>query len=129
MTLSRRNFLISTAFITGAFGAAGLAKPKTLPGTAAQAAWDVARLDGLVAGAVSAHATPGISLALWQDGKAIYSRTAGMANLETGASVVDASVFRIGSLSKQFSGALVLKLAAQGKLSLADPASSGTRLR
>ncbi len=45
----------------------------------------------------------------------------GIANLETGTQMAPDSIFRIGSLTKQFTAALVLKLAAQGKLNLDDP--------
>jgi len=71
---------------------------------------------------VSSLNTPGISLTIWKNGKEVYSRYAGLANLETRTGVADASIFRIGSLTKQFAGALILKLVAAGKVSLTDPA-------
>lgn len=71
---------------------------------------------------MSSFNAPGISFVIWDNGKEIYSRHAGLANLETRANVVGTSIFRIGSLTKQFAGALILKLVAAKKLSLTDPA-------
>lgn len=122
-TLSRRNFLISGTFLAGAFVTAPILSANGKTPAPAQAAVDAGHLDALIHKAISTHAAPGIALAVWQNGRTIYSQTAGIANLETGAKVLGSSVFRIGSLSKQFSGALVMMLASQGKLSLSDPAS------
>lgn len=119
MKLNRRELLA-----TGIGLAGGLLAPPVLCGTAsvgaaANAAGN-ARLGELTATAVTSMATPGIALTVWRNGKEIYSSYAGQANLETGTPVVANSVFRIGSLTKQFTAALVLKLVAQGKLSLDD---------
>ncbi|CAN5184594.1 serine hydrolase domain-containing protein [soil metagenome] len=121
MTASRREFLISGAILassactTSAVGGLPAIVPRL-------ERLDLERLRTLVEQAVSSLNTPGISLAIWKNGRELYSCYAGLANLETATYVTDASVFRIGSLTKQFAGALILKLAAAEKLSLADPA-------
>ena len=68
-------------------------------------------------------ATPGVQIALWRDGKPLSSFARGRANLETGTGTTIGSVFRIGSLTKQFTAALVALLAEQGMLELDAPAS------
>jgi CubicO group peptidase (beta-lactamase class C family) len=64
--------------------------------------------------------SPGAALAIIQDGKIIYERGYGMANLEHDVPITPTSVFRIGSTSKQFTASCIAILALQGKLSLDD---------
>jgi CubicO group peptidase (beta-lactamase class C family) len=66
--------------------------------------------------------SPGCALAIVKDGKIIYERGYGMANLENGIPItpMHKSVFDIASTSKQFTAAAVLLLSQQGKLSLDD---------
>lgn len=71
--------------------------------------------------AISHHAAPGIALSVWYKGAEVYSQQVGYANLETGTPVNKHSIFRIGSLSKQFTAAMLLKLAEAKALRLDDP--------
>lgn len=64
--------------------------------------------------------SPGCALGIIKEGKLIYKRGYGMANLEYNIPISSQSVFRIGSTSKQFTAMCVLLLDEQGKLSLDD---------
>ena len=64
--------------------------------------------------------TPGAVLAILRDGKIIYSRGYGMANLEEAVPNTSATVFHLGSVSKQFTAFAIQLLANDGKLSLDD---------
>ncbi len=64
--------------------------------------------------------SPGAALAIIKDGKIIYKRGYGMANLEHNIPITPTSVFRIGSTSKQFTASCIAILALQGKISLDD---------
>jgi CubicO group peptidase (beta-lactamase class C family) len=64
--------------------------------------------------------SPGCALGVYRDGKMIYSKGYGLANLEENVPVTPQSVFDIGSTSKQFTAASILLLEKQGKLSLND---------
>src|SRR5262245_41692285 len=66
--------------------------------------------------------SPGCALGVIKDGKLVYSRGYGMANLEHGIPNSPKLVYDIGSTSKQFTAASILLLAKQGKLSLDDEA-------
>src|SRR5262245_41817068 len=66
--------------------------------------------------------SPGCALGVIKDGKLVYARGYGMANLEHGVPNGPKLVYDIGSTSKQFAAASVLLLAKQGKLSLDDDA-------
>jgi len=68
--------------------------------------------------------TPGCGLGIIQDGKLIYGRGYGLANLEYGIPNSKESVFRIASTSKQFTAACIILLAEQGSISLEDKLSS-----
>ena len=65
-------------------------------------------------------ATPGCALGVIQDGVFVYRRGYGLASLELGVPLTSASVFYMGSVSKQFTAAAVVLAAEQGKLSLDD---------
>jgi CubicO group peptidase (beta-lactamase class C family) len=64
--------------------------------------------------------SPGCALGVIKDGKIIYKRGYGMANLDYSIPISATSVFYIGSTSKQLTAASVALLARQGKLSLDD---------
>lgn len=64
--------------------------------------------------------SPGCALGIIQDGKLIYTRGYGMANLEHNIPITSKSIFRIGSTSKQFTAMCLALLEEEGKLSLDD---------
>lgn len=65
--------------------------------------------------------SPGCSLAVISDGRIVYEKGYGLANVEHGVPIDPRqTVFDIGSTSKQFTAASILLLAHDGKLSLDD---------
>jgi len=56
-----------------------------------------------------------------KDGRILYERGYGMADLDHDVKITPATVFHVGSMSKQFTAAAILMLAQQGKISLDDP--------
>ena len=66
---------------------------------------------------------PGGAVIVTEGGKVVYAGGAGMADMAKGVPVTPDTVFRLGSITKQFSAAVVLQLVAEGKLSLDDPLS------
>lgn len=73
--------------------------------------------------AIAADGCPGVQVAVSAHGHVRFSKGFGLANLETSSTVSPRTVFRIGSLTKQFTAAAVIKLASEGKLSVADALS------
>src|SRR5437763_16522397 len=61
------------------------------------------------------------SVLVAKDGKVILSRGYGFANLEWDIPNAPDTKFRLGSISKQFTAACILKLEEQGKLKVTDP--------
>jgi CubicO group peptidase (beta-lactamase class C family) len=64
--------------------------------------------------------SPGCAVAVYQDGKILYKRAYGMANLDHDVRLSTSSVFHVASVSKQFTAAAILLLAQDGKLALDD---------
>src|SRR5882672_10171176 len=64
--------------------------------------------------------SPGCALGVYRDGKMVYSKGYGLANLEQNVPITPHSVFDIGSTSKQFTAASILLLEKQGKLTVND---------
>jgi CubicO group peptidase (beta-lactamase class C family) len=63
---------------------------------------------------------PGSAAIVARRGQVIYKKAFGMANLELDVPMQPDNVFRIGSITKQFTAVAVLQLMEQGKLSLQD---------
>jgi CubicO group peptidase (beta-lactamase class C family) len=63
---------------------------------------------------------PGAAVIVVRDGKVVLRKGYGTANMELGVPVQPDMVFRIGSITKQFTAVAILMLAEQGKLSLED---------
>ncbi|MEO8779856.1 MAG: serine hydrolase domain-containing protein [Rhodanobacter sp.] len=66
---------------------------------------------------------PGMSVAAVRAGSLIYAQGFGLANLEANAPVTPATVFRAGSITKQFVAAAIMRLVEDGKLDLDAPAA------
>ena len=64
--------------------------------------------------------SPGCALAVIKDGKIIYKKGYGAANLDYNIPITPQTVFDIGSTSKQFTAGSIALLALAGKLSLDD---------
>lgn len=64
---------------------------------------------------------PGATILIAKDGKPIYRKAVGKANLELDVDMVPENVFMLASITKQFTAVAILMLEEQGKLSLDDP--------
>jgi CubicO group peptidase (beta-lactamase class C family) len=64
--------------------------------------------------------TPGMSVAIFRNGKQLYTHSYGMANLELSQPNRATLIYPLGSISKQFTGYCIQLLASEGKLSLSD---------
>lgn len=65
-------------------------------------------------------ARPGCAVGVMRNGQLAYARGYGLADVERAVPITPASVFDIGSTSKQFAAAAVILLELEGKLSLSD---------
>ncbi len=80
-----------------------------------------ARVDSLVAEYQRETWAPGVSVAVIRAGRdTLVYKGYGLANVEHAVPATPETVYRIGSVSKQFTAALVMQLAEQNRLSLDD---------
>lgn len=80
--------------------------------------------DTIATDSIGASASPGLQIAIWKAGKPLLSRAYGLAGISAKSPVTEDSIFRIGSLTKQFTAATIIKLAADSKLKLQDNVSN-----
>lgn len=90
------------------------------PARAADDAAIAAAIDGAAQQAIAAGETPGLQVAVYKDGKPLLVKGYGAGSLELAMPVGNDSIFRIGSVTKQFTAAALVKLEEEGKLSLDD---------
>jgi len=64
---------------------------------------------------------PGAALLVMKDGKIMMRKAYGMANLELEVELEPDMIFRIGSMTKQFTAVAILVLVEQGRIALSDP--------
>ncbi|MFN3834811.1 MAG: serine hydrolase domain-containing protein [Glycocaulis sp.] len=79
-----------------------------------------AAVDAFAAGLIEERQTPGLSIGVARAGDTLLVRGYGLANLEHGVPVHADTVFRIGSVTKQFTAAAILLLVEDGHMSLDD---------
>lgn len=63
---------------------------------------------------------PGAAVIVSQNGQVLFQGAAGLANIEHDVKLTTGSVFRLGSITKQFTAAAIMMLQEQKKLSITD---------
>lgn len=79
-----------------------------------------ARVDTLARAAMEAEHIPGLSIAVVRGRDTVVARGWGFADLENRVPATERTVYRIGSVTKQFTAVAILQLVMQGRLSLGD---------
>ncbi|MBY8826180.1 serine hydrolase domain-containing protein [Sphingomonas colocasiae] len=92
--------------------------PRAAPAPAGGAA-----IDRVMAEPIGSQKLAGAVVGVMQGGRIVMVKGYGMADLEDGQAVKPDTIFRIGSLTKQFTAAMLLMLVERGRLSLSDPIS------
>src|SRR5262245_61663762 len=81
------------------------------------------KVDDYVKAEMQKQHVPGLSLAVIKDGKVIKVEGYGLANVELNVPASPESVYKIGSVSKQFIATGIMLLMQEGRISLTDPVS------
>jgi D-alanyl-D-alanine carboxypeptidase len=111
-----RNVSASVVCIVGMVCAAiACSAQNTLPTSTA------GQIDAAAAKVLMSTGVPSASIAVVQDGKVAYVKAYGKARLEPAMAADPSMQYSIGSVSKQFTAAVILFLAQDGKLKLDDP--------
>lgn len=112
--MDRRKFLKSTG---GSLLAAAL--PAPIQAASLDESPDFA-LSRIADQSVKEMVTPGIQISVWENGIPAAEVVRGFSNLETVTTVTSSTIFRAGSITKQFTAALIAKLQDEGRLSIND---------
>ncbi|WP_374465348.1 serine hydrolase domain-containing protein [Chryseobacterium sp.] len=81
------------------------------------------KIDSIIQTEFGNHDEPGGVFMITKNGKNIYRKAFGKANLELNVNLTPDYVFQIGSMTKQFTAIAILMLEQQGKLNVSDPVS------
>jgi D-alanyl-D-alanine carboxypeptidase len=66
---------------------------------------------------------PGASVVVMRHGRIIFATGRGLADLATRRPITPDTIFRYGSITKQFTAAIILQLVSEGRIALDDPIS------
>ena len=105
------------AIALGAAAAPALAAPTPPAECSAPNGWQAVE----AAARQSMAATPGLAIAVVCRGTVVFEGAYGTADAATGEPLTPDSVFRLASITKTVTGAMLLKLADEGRLTLDDP--------
>lgn len=108
--------LLCSFLLVGA-GAAGELHAQHRP----DAAMVRSTVDSLARAFIEAGESPGVSIQVVRGSDTLVSRGWGMANLDEQVPASASTLYRIGSITKQFTASAVMREVEEGKLSLADP--------
>lgn len=100
-----------------------LAKMLEVLGAKADAKFDPAEFIDRSLKREDSEARPGVAVLIARGDDVLYSGAVGLASVEHGVPITTDTKFRIGSVSKQFTAASILKLKDAGKLKLEDTLS------
>jgi D-alanyl-D-alanine carboxypeptidase len=84
----------------------------------AETSGQAARVDSLVASVMRERRIPGAAIAVIENGKVVFRKAYGIANLEQGTPLTVDHVFELASVTKQFTAAAIMMLVREGKVGL-----------
>jgi D-alanyl-D-alanine carboxypeptidase len=112
------------AVVLALMSAACAAQPGEISTTAVEADQAMgARVDTAAADALREIAAAGFSVAVVRDGRLVLAKGYGYANLAERVPASATTIYRLASITKEFTAAAILHLAERGRLSLDDPIS------
>lgn len=101
----------------------GTPAPLPSPSVASLSADQMRKIDAIAIDALQTQALGGLALAVVRDGRVVYSRGYGFSSVELQQTMRDSSLFEIGSITKEFTAAVVLSLVEDGRFTLDTPLS------
>lgn len=125
--VSLKRYLFPLLFLAACGGSDGPAGPGPGPGPTpldipltGQAVPGMESFDQSISALMRKHAIPGGAVAVLRDGKLVYARGFGYADVESKTPVQPDALFRIASVSKPITAAAIMKLVEEGRLDLDD---------
>ena len=84
----------------------------------------IQELDSILVEEMNKNKLPGLAVGIIQNGKLVASKYLGFSDLDKKEPVSADTIFRIGSISKTFTGVGIMQLWEQGKFDLDDPVNN-----
>lgn len=94
--------------------------PRVLPAGGAVASATIDAISAMVSQGIDQKKSASIAVGIVKDGSLVLARGYGFADLENDVPATAETVYRLGSITKQFTALAIMQLAEQGKLSLDD---------
>ena len=91
------------------------------PSSAQEQGFNFGQLEKVVVAELKETNTPGAAVAIVSGNRVVFAKGFGVANIETGAQVMPDTLFRIGSVTKMFTAAVLVTLAEEGWIKLDEP--------
>jgi CubicO group peptidase (beta-lactamase class C family) len=115
-------FLYDLGLSAGVFiGVLGCGGGSSSPTSGSQPTTLSSAVDSVVSTAMQQQRIPGMAVALAKNGTMLYVKAFGFSDMAMHATTQANTIFEIGSVTKQFTAALIMKLQEQGKLNVDDP--------
>jgi N-acyl-D-amino-acid deacylase len=114
--------LALAALLLLASGLPAMARARAAPPVDGPGVAEMAAVDEAMLALMARWQLPGGQLAVGKDGRLVFSRGYGLADVQAAEPVRSSSRFRIASVSKPITGVAILKLVEEGRLSLDDRA-------
>src|SRR5437763_8241673 len=103
----------------------GLLRAQTQPAAPRAAASvtteKIAQVDALAAAEYASDRVGGLTIGIVEGSKLAWTKSYGFADAENKKPATRDTVYRIGSITKQFTATMMLQLVEQGKIHLTDP--------
>ncbi len=80
----------------------------------------IASMDAAIQEMMTQHKAAGYAVAIARGDRIVFQKGYGLADIENGVAITPDTVFRVGSVTKQFTAVGILALVDQGKLSVND---------
>ncbi len=81
----------------------------------------IAEIDQLASAELAKQNVGGCTIGIVVDGELVFAKSYGVADIEANTSATNDHVYRIGSITKQITGLMLLQLAESGDVRLSDP--------
>ncbi|HEY6326262.1 MAG TPA: serine hydrolase domain-containing protein [Candidatus Cybelea sp.] len=113
-----KKLFYASLFVATAIGASAATEPARQQGSLSPA--QAAAIDRIGSISVSGRFAPGVVIAVERNGRTVYLRAFGYRDVESKSPPLSSTPFMIGSNTKQFAAAAILRLQDDGKLSVDD---------
>jgi len=81
------------------------------------------KVDDYLKSEYSSKRVPGMSVCVFRNGKVVFAKGYGFANIELSVPATEETIYEIASLTKPFTATAIMMLVEEEKISLEDPAS------